>query len=111
MSAEPELAELLPVVGAHLGGPIVRVSLSMESWNPEQPRRIRVDGRLVRLGWFRTIDPAIVTLGRTTFDRRTLLVISATLPEPTGRLIVERLAAAPRWPDSVRSALAGTEAG
>jgi len=72
--AVSELRMLIPVVSEHLGGPVMRVSLNIDAWGPDQPRRLRVGDRLVRLGWFRTLDSATVTLGRDTFDRVALRV-------------------------------------
>jgi Family of unknown function (DUF5994) len=108
--AREALTELLPVVGAHVGGVVVRVSLNMTAWGAEQPRRIRLAGALVRLGWFTTLDPDVMTLGPTTHDRRTLLVVPADLPAAAGQAIMQRLAKAKAWPDSARAALDGPDA-
>jgi hypothetical protein len=108
--AEVALRELLPVVGERLGGAVVRVSLNLDAWDPDPPRRIRLDGRLVRLGWFHTLDPHVITLGHTTFDRLRLLVIPADTTGPAGDAIVTQLAAATWWPDSSSAALKESEA-
>jgi hypothetical protein len=102
-AADPELRELLPAVGARLGGPVVRVSLNIDAWGPEQPRRLRLPDQLVRLGWFRTLDPAVVTLGRSTHDRITLLVVPST--HTSGEDVMRRLAAESVWPDEPSDAL------
>jgi hypothetical protein len=107
--AERELALLLPVVGARLGGAVVRVSLGIDGWSAQQPRRIRSDGQLTRLGWFRTLDPHLVTLGHTTYDRLTLLVVPSDLSAEDGLDVMSRLAAASPWPDSVAAALTGSD--
>lgn len=73
--AGTELAALIPLVSDHLGGPVRRVSLNIDAWDRDQPRRLRVNDELVRLGWFHTLDPTIVTLGRRNDDRVTLRVI------------------------------------
>jgi hypothetical protein len=96
-AADPELRELLPAVAAHLGGAVFRVSLNIDAWGAEQPRRLRLPDHLVRLGWFRTLDPAVVTLGRSTHERITLLVVPSTLS--SGEDVMRRLAAEPVWPD------------
>jgi len=80
--AVSELRMLIPVVSEYLGGPVTRVSLNIDAWGPDQPRRLQVGDRRVRVGWFRTLDPATVTLGRGTYDRVALLVIP---PETTTR--------------------------
>jgi hypothetical protein len=98
------------VIAQKLGGPVVRVSLSIDAWGAVQPRRMRLAGRLVRLGWFHTLDPHVVTLGHTTFDRLRLLVIPAVVAEPEAEAVVAWLAAATSWPDSSSAALDGSEA-
>jgi hypothetical protein len=107
-AADPELRELLPVVGAHLGGPVFRVSLNIDAWGHEQPRRLRLPDHLVRLGWFRTLDPAVVTLGRSTHERITLLVVPSTLSAGDGESVMRRLAAESVWPDTASEAIDGS---
>lgn len=85
--AVAELTALIPLVSAHLKVPVTRVSLNIDAWGPDQPRRLRIGDELVRLGWFRTIDAATVTFGHGTYDRVTLTV---------------------RWPESAASG-AGSE--
>ena len=98
--APRELRELLPEVSAHIGGAVTRVSLNMDAWGTKQPRRLDMPDGIVRLGWFRTLDPATVTLGRGTYDRITLLVIPVGLSESSGKALMQRLAAAPAWPSA-----------
>jgi hypothetical protein len=98
------------VVAERLGGPVVRVSLNLDAWDADPPRRLRLAGRLVRLGWFHTLDPHVITLGHTTFDRLRLLVIPADTTESVGAAIVTRLAAATSWPDSSSAALDESQA-
>jgi hypothetical protein len=105
-AADPELRELLPAVGAHLGGAVFRVSLNIDAWGAEQPRRLRLPDHLVRLGWFHTLDPAVVTLGRSTHERITLLVVPSTLS--AGEDVMRRLAAASVWPDTASDAIDGS---
>lgn len=101
-----ELRELLPEVSARMGGPVTRVSLNIDAWGAEQPRRLHLPDRTVRLGWFRTLDAATVTLGRGTYDRLTLLVIPSGFSESLGGELMQHLAAAPAWP-SPQTALSG----
>lgn len=73
--AAPELRTLVPLVAEHLGGPVTRISLNIDAWGGgDQPRRLTVGERVVRLGWFHTLDAATVTLGRGTLDRVSLAV-------------------------------------
>jgi hypothetical protein len=102
-----ELVALLPAAGSHLGGPVRRVSLNLEAWGPDRPGRLRAGGALVRLGWFHTLDPATVTLGRGSDDRVTLLVLPPELDPAKARRLLHRLSSAPRWPDSASVALNG----
>jgi hypothetical protein len=106
--APVELAALLPLVSDHLGGSVRRVSLNIDAWGPDQPRRLRVGAGLVRLGWFRTLDPATVTLGRGNDDRVTLLVVPPDLDPGTGQDLLRHLSTAAVWPDSATAALSGT---
>jgi len=73
--ATTELRILLPEMSTRLGGPITRVSLNIDAWDGDQPRRMRVDDRVVRLGWFHTMDPATVTIARGSGPRVTLHVV------------------------------------
>jgi hypothetical protein len=88
--AATELGTMLPEVGEHLGGAVDRVSLNIDAWDADQPQRMRVGDRLVRLGWFRTMDPATITLGRGSDPRVTLRVIPPDLdPGAARELMVE----------------------
>ena len=90
-----ELRMLIPVVSEHLGGPVTRASLNIDAWGPDQPRRLQIGDRRVRLGWFHTLDPATVTLGRGSYDRVALLVVDATLEPAIDRDVVDELPNAP----------------
>jgi len=109
--AAAELALLVPLVSEHLGGPVRRVSLNIDAWDPDQPRRLRVGDGLVRLGWFRMLDRETVTLGRRNEDRVTLLVIPSAFDPVAARRLLHRLSTASAWPDSASSALNGTWTG
>src|SRR3954465_12012712 len=77
--AAVELRTLLPEMSSRLGGPATRVSLNIDAWDADQPRRLRVSDRLVRLGWFHTLDRATVTLARGSDPRVTLVVVAPEL--------------------------------
>ena len=111
LDAVTELAELLPQVSDHLGGPVKRVSASIDAWDPRQPRRLRVGDAVVRLGWFHTIDPGTVTIGRSNADRVTVLVIPPGLDAAEAKSLLSRLSAATTWPDTAASALNGAWTG
>jgi hypothetical protein len=108
LDASAELGALVPLVSEHLGGPVKRASANIDAWDPDQPRRLRVGDGLVRIGWFRTLDPATVTLGRRSDERVTLLVIPPGLDAADARRLLRRLSAASVWPDTPTSVLSGT---
>jgi hypothetical protein len=71
------LATDLPPLVAELrrrGVRITRAAYHPELWEPA-PRKIRADNRIVRLGWFRTIDPHLVSLTGSGGERVELLVV------------------------------------
>ena len=105
--AGDELAALMPAVSHHLGGPVRRVSVNIDAWGPDHPRVLRIGGVGVRLGWFRTLDPATVTLGRGNDDRVTLLVVPPELEPATARRLLRKLSSGSGWPDSTAAALSG----
>lgn len=107
--AGDELAALMPAAGQHLGGPVRRVSVNIDAWGPDHPRLLRIGGVVVRLGWFHTLDPATVTLGRGNDDRVTLLVIPPELEPEAARRLLRKLSGAGEWPDSAADALRGAE--
>lgn len=104
--AARELIALLPSAEVRLGPGVTRVSLSMSGWSPEQPRHLRTSDRLVRLGWFRTLDPTTATFGRGNSERTTVLVIPPDTDPAMGRRLLKRLATADPWPGTVSEALA-----
>jgi hypothetical protein len=88
--AGTELRAVLPPVSDRLGGPVTRVSLNIGAWNAEQPRRLQVGDRLVRLGLFHSLDPATVTLARSGDPRVTLHVLAPELDaDAAGELLRE----------------------
>jgi hypothetical protein len=90
-NAAVELKALLPVVGHHLGGPVTRVSLNIDVWDADQPRRLRVGNGLVRLGWFHSLDPATVTLARGSDARVTLHVLASEVDSAAARKLLHEL--------------------
>jgi hypothetical protein len=55
-------------------GPITRLALNLDAWDTA-PRRIAVDGRRIRVGWFRTMDAHMIGVTRAFQDRLALLVV------------------------------------
>ncbi|MGY1641263.1 DUF5994 family protein [Geodermatophilus sp. SYSU D00703] len=59
---------------------VTRVAYNPDAWETA-PRRLAADGRIIRLGWSRSIDPQILGLtGDTTRSRLDLLVVPADAP-------------------------------
>ena len=86
--AVAELRALLPELSDRLGGPVTRVSLNIDAWDADQPRRLRVGDRIVRLGWFHTLDAATVSIGRGSDPRVTLHIVPPELDsEAAGELM------------------------
>jgi hypothetical protein len=69
---EAELPALLAVLAVRLG-PVESVSYNLDAWNPA-PRKITLDGRLVRLAGYRSQHPATVDV-ISAGHRVTLLVV------------------------------------
>jgi hypothetical protein len=55
-------------------GPITRVALNLDAWDTA-PRRVAVDGRRVRVGWFHHMDAHTIGATRASQDRVVLLVV------------------------------------
>jgi hypothetical protein len=74
-SRDPD-AELPNLIGGleSAVGPITRLALNLDAWD-RAPRRVAVDGRRLRVGWFRTMDPNVIGLTRAFQDRLALLVV------------------------------------
>ena len=56
-------------------GPVTRLMLTTGDWDSSRPRRLGVEGRVVRLGWFNTQPAGLLTALRGNGDRIDLLVI------------------------------------
>ena len=92
--ATAELSELVPMVERHLGGSVTRVSLNIDAWDvAHQPRRLQVNGRALRLGWFHTLDPATVTVARGSGARITVHVVPPELEPTAAREMLRELSA------------------
>ena len=70
---DTELPDLIASLDASLG-PVTRVALNLDAWDTA-PRRVAVDGRRVRVGWFRHMDAHTIGVTRAGQDRMTLLVV------------------------------------
>jgi hypothetical protein len=70
---DAELPGLIAGLDSSLG-PITRVALNLDAWDTA-PRRVAVNGRRVRVGWFRHVDPDTIGVTRAGQDRVALLVI------------------------------------
>jgi hypothetical protein len=55
-------------------GPITRVALNLDGWD-SVPRRVAVNGRRVRVGWFRHMNAHTIGVTRASQDRVVLLVV------------------------------------
>ena len=76
---DAELPGLIAGLEASLG-PVTRVALNLDAWD-SAPRRVAVDGRRIRVGWFRYMDAHMIGVTRASQDRVALLVVP---PEATG---------------------------
>jgi hypothetical protein len=79
-----DLAAELPALLAQLstaGYAVRRVAYNLEAWDPA-PRRLTVNGRLVRLGGFRTQNAAEIDLVDSAGDERTALVVIPPQADP-----------------------------
>ncbi|MGI5291726.1 DUF5994 family protein [Nonomuraea polychroma] len=72
--AAAELPTLISAVDQRLGRAVLRVGLYRDAWD-HIPRRIPARGRHVRVGWFRSADPHLITLSIAGTAPITLLVI------------------------------------
>jgi hypothetical protein len=70
---DAELPELIAALDASLG-PVTRVALNLDAWDTA-PRRVAVDGRRVRVGWFRHMDAHTIGVTRAAQARVVLLVV------------------------------------
>jgi hypothetical protein len=68
-----ELPGLIAGLDSSLG-PITRVALNLDAWDAA-PRRVAVDGRHLRVGWFRHMDGHTIGVTGASQDRVILLVV------------------------------------
>jgi Family of unknown function (DUF5994) len=70
---DAELPGLIAGLDSSLG-PITRVALNLDAWDTA-PRRVSVNGRRVRVGWFRHLDAHTIGVTRASQNRVALLVV------------------------------------
>jgi hypothetical protein len=70
---DAELPGLIAGLDSSLG-PITRVALKLDAWDTA-PRRVAVNGRRVRVGWFRHLDAHTIGMTRASQNRMALLVV------------------------------------
>jgi hypothetical protein len=92
---DAELPGLVAGLGSSLG-PITRVALNLDAWDTA-PRRVAVEGRRVRVGWFRHMDAHTIGVTRAAQDRVVLLVVP---PEATSAAAGSAMAMAADAADS-----------
>ena len=73
----PELTNLIIALDSR-DVAATRVMLNPEAWD-EQPRRISINGRIVRVGWFTTLDTHLLIATTGTDQRIDLLVVPPAL--------------------------------
>jgi Family of unknown function (DUF5994) len=100
-----DLLEQLPSLIAELrrqGGPVSRVSYHPDTWEPA-PRTVTVDGGTVKLGWFRSMDPHLLTLTGVYGARRLDLLV---VPPDSLGVPADSLMAVASGPDNRKTASA-----
>lgn len=70
-------------------GPMTRLAYNLTAWNPA-PRKLRVQGRQVRLEGFNTLDRRTVSLTDPSGHHVVLLVIPADTTEHRGNAVLAR---------------------
>jgi hypothetical protein len=70
---DAELPSLIAGLDSSLG-PVTRVALNLDAWDTA-PRRVAVDGRRVRVGWFRHMDADTIGVTRAAKAHVVLLVV------------------------------------
>lgn len=103
-----ELAALLPLVSAHLGRTVRRVSISTTMWRGEHPGWLTVGAHVVQLSWSRSPDSNIVTVARASGDNLILLVIPPETRETAAERVLQRVTGTTVWVGSAHAALMGT---
>src|SRR5689334_22920118 len=82
-STDP-VAELPGLILAidHLHGPVIHLVLAADGWD-SHPRRLGVDGRVLRLGYFASQPVSLLTALCANGDRVDLLVVAPTTADET----------------------------
>lgn len=75
---EAELPDLIRDLESSVGV-ITRVALNPDAWD-SAPRQLAIDGRRVRLGWFRAINAHTIGVTSSSQDRFVLLVVPPQAP-------------------------------
>jgi hypothetical protein len=70
---DAELPGLIAGLDASIG-PVTRLALNLDAWDTA-PRHVAVDGRRVRVGWFRHMDAHTIGVTRAGQSRVALLVV------------------------------------
>jgi hypothetical protein len=89
-------------------GPVRQVMLNRRSWDA-WPRRLAVGARVIRIGWFASVDPALAIATTERGDQLDLLVVPPEVAEAAGRHAMERAAdptGTMRAPDLLAAVLA-----
>jgi hypothetical protein len=91
-SADPaaELPDLILTLNERYG-PIRQMMLNRHSWDAH-PRRLAVGTRVVRLGWFATLDPALAIATTERGDQLDLLVVPPQTDDATAHAAMRRAA-------------------
>lgn len=91
-SADPvaELPGLVLALGERYGQ-IRRMMLNSHAWD-SHPRRLTVGTRVIRLGWFATVDPALAIATTEHGDQLDLLVVPPRMAEAVARSAMARAA-------------------
>jgi hypothetical protein len=87
---EVELPGLVLVLSERYG-PIRQLMLNRDVWDA-WPRRLAVDARIVRIGWFASVDPALAIATTDHGDQLDLLVVPPETAEGPARDAMERSA-------------------
>ncbi len=87
-----DLAEELPALISELrsrGTRMSRVLYNPTTWESMPPRKVSADGRIIKVGWFRSMDPHLLTLTSVGgLDRYDLLIVPPSAsPAAAGRAI------------------------
>jgi hypothetical protein len=96
--AAAELPDLVGILSERYG-PIRQLMLNSHAW-VGRFRRLAVDGRVVRLGWFASVDPALIIATTERGDQLDLLVVP---PWATGAAARDAMARAADPADTMRA--------